>query len=49
VAGSDDGAAQLALVTAPVARDMLDRAIETLDSLAAVESVAAVMDCLEAG
>jgi homoserine dehydrogenase len=40
------GAAQLALITASAPREMLDHAAETLDSLAAVDSVASVMDCV---
>jgi homoserine dehydrogenase len=41
-----DGGAELAVVTAPAPREMLDHAVETLDSLAAVDGVAAVMDCI---
>jgi pantoate kinase len=40
----DGRGAQLAILTAPALREMLDRAVETLDSLAAVDEVAAVMD-----
>ena len=40
---------QLAMLTAPVPRDMLERACETLDSLAVVDEVAAVMDCVGPG
>lgn len=39
-------AAQLAVVTAPVAGEMLERAIETLDSLAVVAAVVTSMDCV---
>ncbi len=45
---SPDGGEQIALLTAPAPREMLDRAVETLDSLAAVGAVAAVMDCVVA-
>lgn len=44
-----DGAAELALLTAPVAAEIIERATETLDSLAVVEEVSAVMDCLGPG
>ena len=44
-----DGGSQLALLTGAVARAMLERATETLDSLAVVAEVAAVMDWAESG
>lgn len=37
---------QLALLTEPVTGEMMERAVETLDSLAAVAEVAAVLDCV---
>jgi homoserine dehydrogenase len=40
------GGEQLALVTGVVAREMLARACETLDSLATVDEVVVVMDCV---
>jgi homoserine dehydrogenase len=43
-----DGGTQLALLTGAVARAMLERAAETLDSLAVVAEVATVMDWAEA-
>jgi homoserine dehydrogenase len=43
------GSTELAMLTAPVAAEMVERAIETLDSLATVDAVAAVMDCLGPG
>jgi hypothetical protein len=45
-AARGDGGAELAVLTAPAPREMLDHAVETLDSLAAVGGVAAVMDCI---
>jgi homoserine dehydrogenase len=42
-----DGGTQLALLTGAVARAMLERAAETLDSLAVVAEVATVMDWAE--
>jgi homoserine dehydrogenase len=42
----DAGGDQLAMLTEPAARDMLERACETLDSLAVVSEVASVMDCV---
>jgi homoserine dehydrogenase len=39
-------AQQLALLTEVVTGEMLDRAVDTLDSLAAVDAVAAVLDCV---
>jgi hypothetical protein len=42
-----DGSTQLALLTGAVARAMLERASETLDSLAVVAEVATVMDWAE--
>jgi homoserine dehydrogenase len=45
-ASAGDGAAQLALVTGVVAREMLARACETLDSLAMVDEVVTVLDCV---
>ena len=39
-------AEQLALLTEPVTGEILERAVETLDSLAAVDEVAAVLDCV---
>jgi homoserine dehydrogenase len=44
-----DSGSQLALLTGAVARAMLERATETLDSLAVVAEVAAVMDWAESG
>jgi hypothetical protein len=40
---------QLAVLTGPVGADVLEHATETLDSLAAVDAVAAVMDALGPG
>jgi hypothetical protein len=45
-AGQD--AEHLALLTGPVAREILEHACETLDSLSAVDEVVTVMDCLGA-
>jgi homoserine dehydrogenase len=45
-ASAGDRGEQLALVTGMAAREMLERACETLDSLAAVDEVVAVMDCV---
>jgi F420-0:gamma-glutamyl ligase len=47
VAAGAEGS-ELALLTAPAARDMREHAAETLDSLTAVEAVASVMDCVGA-
>jgi homoserine dehydrogenase len=46
---SPDRSTELAILTAPVAGEMLERATETLDSLPAVDEVAAVMDSLGPG
>jgi homoserine dehydrogenase len=43
------GSTELAVLTAPVAAEIVERATETLDSLAVVEEVAAVLDCLGPG
>lgn len=43
------GAAELAVLTAPVAGEIIEGATQTLDSLAVVDEVSAVMDCLAAG
>jgi homoserine dehydrogenase len=40
---------ELAVLTAPVAAEILERATETLDSLAMVDEVSSVMDCLGPG
>jgi homoserine dehydrogenase len=44
-----DRSADLAVLTGPVTGEMLERATQTLDSLPAVDEVAAVMDCLGPG
>jgi homoserine dehydrogenase len=43
------GSVELAVLTAPVAAEILERATETLDSLAMVDEVSSVMDCLGPG
>jgi homoserine dehydrogenase len=43
------GSVELAVLTAPVAAEILERASETLDSLAMVDEVSSVMDCLGPG
>jgi homoserine dehydrogenase len=43
------GSVELAVLTAPVAAEILERATETLDSLAMVAEVSTVMDCLGPG
>jgi hypothetical protein len=40
---------ELAVLTAPVAGEIIEGATQTLDSLAVVDEVSAVMDCLAAG
>jgi homoserine dehydrogenase len=44
-----DGSTELAVLTAPVPAEIVERATETLDSLAVVDEVAAVLDCLGPG
>jgi hypothetical protein len=43
------GSPELAVLTAPVAAEIIERATETLDSLAVVDQVSTVMDCLGPG
>jgi homoserine dehydrogenase len=43
------GSVELAVLTAPIAAEILERATETLDSLAMVAEVSTVMDCLGPG
>ncbi len=46
--GEEGAGAQLAVLTAPAAREVLYHAVEALDSFAVVDEVAAVMDSVGA-
>jgi hypothetical protein len=49
VAPQAEGETQLAVLTGPVGGELLEHATETLDSLAAVDAVVAVMDAVGPG